>query len=150
VGVHVAVHEQVLQLGSGNPRGKPDGSFHRHAVSKRDVVRIGGFHRPGLAGAIGGALIIQRIGSRSAQLGISGLAALNAAAMSRMKLNPEQPFSASRERPRVVRRFVGAHERAARHFIFPRGRSGESRAANQRSISASWENAHAARLSRSP
>jgi AAHS family 4-hydroxybenzoate transporter-like MFS transporter len=51
------------------------------------------FNFGGVGGAIAGALIIQRIGSRSALLGISGLAVLNAVAMSRMKLNPEQPFS---------------------------------------------------------
>ena len=52
------------------------------------------FNFGGVAGAIGGALIIQRIGSRSALLGISGLAVLTSAVMAGMTLDPEEPLSA--------------------------------------------------------
>jgi AAHS family 4-hydroxybenzoate transporter-like MFS transporter len=52
------------------------------------------FNFGGVAGAIVGALIIQRIGSRSALLGISGLAVLTAVVMAGMALDAQAPFSA--------------------------------------------------------
>lgn len=51
------------------------------------------FNVGGVAGAIGGALMIQRIGSRPALLGISAMAVVAAAAMAGMTLNPEKPFT---------------------------------------------------------
>jgi MFS transporter, AAHS family, 4-hydroxybenzoate transporter len=52
------------------------------------------FNFGGVAGAIGGALVIQRIGSRPALLGISALAVVAAAAMAGMTLDAQDPFSA--------------------------------------------------------
>jgi MFS transporter, AAHS family, 4-hydroxybenzoate transporter len=50
------------------------------------------FNFGGVAGAIGGALIIQRIGSRPALLGMSALAALCAVVMAGMPLDAQDPF----------------------------------------------------------
>jgi AAHS family 4-hydroxybenzoate transporter-like MFS transporter len=50
------------------------------------------FNFGGVAGAIGGALIIQRIGSRPALLGMSALAALCAVVMAGMPLDAQNPF----------------------------------------------------------
>ena len=52
------------------------------------------FNVGGVAGAIAGALVIQRIGSRAALLGISALAVITAAAMAGMTLDPKRPASA--------------------------------------------------------
>jgi AAHS family 4-hydroxybenzoate transporter-like MFS transporter len=52
------------------------------------------FNFGGVAGAIGGALVIQRIGSRVALLGVSALAVVSAAAMAAMTLDPRDPFGA--------------------------------------------------------
>jgi AAHS family 4-hydroxybenzoate transporter-like MFS transporter len=50
------------------------------------------FNFGGVAGAIGGALVIQRIGSRLALLGMSALAVLTAMVMAAMTLDPREPF----------------------------------------------------------
>jgi MFS transporter, AAHS family, 4-hydroxybenzoate transporter len=50
------------------------------------------FNFGGVAGAIAGALVIQRIGSRVALLGISALAVISAAGMAGMTLDPRQPL----------------------------------------------------------
>jgi AAHS family 4-hydroxybenzoate transporter-like MFS transporter len=54
---------------------------------------LGLFNFGGVAGAIGGALLIQRIGSRVALLGISGLAVVSAVAMAGMTLDAQKPLS---------------------------------------------------------
>lgn len=51
------------------------------------------FNFGGVAGAIGGALLIQGIGSRPALLGISGLAVVTALAMAAMRLDPQYPLA---------------------------------------------------------
>jgi AAHS family 4-hydroxybenzoate transporter-like MFS transporter len=52
------------------------------------------FNFGGVAGAIGGALVIQRIGSRPALLGMSALAVVIAAVMAGMTFDPGEPFRA--------------------------------------------------------
>jgi AAHS family 4-hydroxybenzoate transporter-like MFS transporter len=51
------------------------------------------FNFGGVAGALLGALVIQRHGSRVALLGMSGLGVMSALAMTGMRLNPEEPFA---------------------------------------------------------
>lgn len=51
------------------------------------------FNFGGIAGAIAGALLIQRVGSRIALLGISGLSVLSAATMATMTLDAREPFN---------------------------------------------------------
>jgi len=62
--------------------------------SQPDASRVLSIHNfGGVAGAIAGALLIQRVGSRIALLTISGLAIVAALAMSRMTLHPAEMTS---------------------------------------------------------